>query len=131
RDGPPTGTRGGRLREPPGGSTGRVGGAGLLPVHGPEPRQDVRVVRRGRRLQVLQGQRRIDVRAAGDGCEGRALDVEVVHVLPRATRVVVRCVVDEVEDLRAGACGSLRRTDRWRRSEERRVGKEAMSWRSM
>ena len=127
RDGPPAGTRGGCLREPPRAPSGGVGAAGLLPVDGPQPRQDVRVVCRGRRFEVLGGERHIDVGAARGGSEERVLDVEVVHVLSRAPWVVVRGVVHEVHDLRAGARAPLWRSDRrrWRNTvvHERRSGR--------
>ena len=54
-----------RLCEPPPTATRRVGGAGLLPVHAPEAREDVRILRRRGRLKVLDRERDVDVRAAG------------------------------------------------------------------
>ena len=118
-----------RLGEPPSRAAGRVGGAGLLPVDAPEPGGDVRVVGCRRRLEILDCQDGVDVRAPGTRAGGGVCDVEGVHVLARSAGIVVGRVACEVEDLRAGAGGSLRpRHGRRRRDavvHERRSGRRA------
>src|SRR5438552_8868983 len=103
------GSAGRRLCEPPGVATGRVRGSDLLPVRGPQTREYVRIRGGWRRLKILDLQRDVDDRAPRARGEEGVHDVELVHVLSRAARAVVRRVVCDVEDLRAGAGRPLRR----------------------
>src|SRR6202022_2296603 len=80
----------GCLDEPPGLRIDVV----VLEEDVPECRDDVRVLLRGRRLEVFQLERNIDVRSPGYGLERPADDVVVVEVLAHAARIVVGGVVD-------------------------------------